>query len=143
MMTWWSQVCDSRAAVVGLFLFAVACAAPGTPSAPDGSQGGGASADSAVDTDTRSDAVGGLEVHVDPETGAFIAPPSAPTLALDETAARRARAAEPLVEVQGPTGGTMIELQGRFDSTLAVERHPDRGIATRCTQDAHAPGCTE
>jgi hypothetical protein len=72
-------------------------------------------------------AASGLRAYRDPSTGAFTEPP-APTAGVAPNLAAPRVAAPALTEVNAPGGGTMIHLQGSFQSDV------------RATVGAHGQG---
>ncbi|OFV88170.1 MAG: hypothetical protein A3J75_08700 [Acidobacteria bacterium RBG_16_68_9] len=85
-----------------------------------------------------------MRVYVNPETGAIEAPPPGWGSPGAAAAARGpSTSSEGLVVVEGPTeaSGVMVDLQGRFQSTMRVQIGPDGSVATRC--DSPAPKMSE
>ncbi len=86
----------------------------------------------------------GMRVYVNPETGAIEPPPagSAPVGAAASQDALNSSSAG-LVAVEGPTegSGVMVDLQGRFQSTVGVEIGADGSVLTRC--DSRVPQASE
>jgi hypothetical protein len=76
----------------------------------------------------------GMRAHVDPQTGARVAaPPAAPAAASPSLS----RSAAGLVEVPHPSGGFVVDLQGRFRSAVRATVQPDGTVTTDCTRDSH------
>ena len=78
----------------------------------------------------------GMQAHVDPATGKLLQEPAVPPPA-QALPSRR----PPLAEVPAPGGGTMVELDGRFMSTMTATLDADGSIRIDCTTGsaAHAP----
>jgi hypothetical protein len=78
----------------------------------------------------------GMQAHIDPATGRLVPEPvvAPPAQALP---ARR----PPLVAVQAPGGGTMLELDDRYRSTTTATIEPDGSVRLDCTTGStpHAP----
>ena len=95
-----------------------------------------------VVTSSQADvlAEGGMRVYIDPHTGQLTKPPAdaAPAEAVRTGADALSTSDVGLVEKPSPMpgGGTMIDLQGRFHTPLAVTVRPD---GTLVIQHLHAP----
>ena len=75
--------------------------------------------------------MGGMRAYVDPATGVLMSvPPAGVTGGTVPAATSRSGAG--LVEVPAPGGGTMVDLQGRFRSTMAASIAPDGGLTASC-----------
>jgi len=89
----------------------------------------------------RSDNAAGMRIYVDPTTGQIGTPP--PGTISGARAAQGGGAAGGLTEVPSPAdgGGVMVDLQGRFRSTIKAAREPDGSVSTGCTVSG-APAST-
>jgi hypothetical protein len=93
----------------------------------------------------------GLRVHFDPVTGQIIPPPVAVAPAAPALPANHplSTSGEGLVETPGQTraGGVILDLQGRFRSTVVTSVGPDGTPLTRCLgpgsagHPQHCPQC--
>ena len=72
----------------------------------------------------------GMKAYVDPATGALL-PERPANLPAEPASAALDRSTAGLVEVPGPRGGTMIDLQGRFQSPLVATIAPDGTLRVR------------
>jgi hypothetical protein len=77
----------------------------------------------------------GYVAYRDPVTGKFTTPPPGAATAGQ---ARTSSAATGLVEVPSPTSGTMIELNGRFQNQMAVQRSDAGAAEANCTEHDEA-----
>lgn len=68
---------------------------------------------------SRQNTTPGMRVYVDPETGEFVDPPS-----IKQGDSAQSTSAVDLVEEQSqvPGGGVMVDLKGRFQSPLVINR---------------------
>jgi hypothetical protein len=114
----------SRATLAALFA-ALCCA--GTSGAEPGTA---ATAESQTN-DAAPAVTGGMRVGVDPHTGALL--PNPPPVPVPERAL--SHSAVGLVEAPAPGGGVMIDLQGRFRSTMVGTASPDGGVRAGCVTD--------
>ena len=74
----------------------------------------------------------GLRVYVDPQTGRFMSPPPDAAPAEETLAESGVQSAEGLVVTPGPMGGDVVDLQGRFQSTVTATLQPDGTVRLRC-----------
>jgi hypothetical protein len=74
----------------------------------------------------------GMEAHVDPQTGALVPEAVTPAPAPLPTAPRP-RAAE----LPAPGGGMMIDVSGRFMSTMVATVEPDGSVHVDCVTGEH------
>ncbi len=87
----------------------------------------------------RAPGITGLKTYRDPVTGSRRSPPAGlfvPALTPAERNAR-SRSHEGLVLVQGatPEDGVMVDLRGRFRSSLVSVRQPDGSYAMKCLDE--------
>jgi hypothetical protein len=98
----------------------------------------------AVEADAPADAAAeaGVRVYVDPATGRRTSVPAAATRGQLEAAIARDRAfsqsTEGLVEEPAPGGGTLMHLQGRFQSTFTATRDADGKLVFGCSDATHS-----
>jgi hypothetical protein len=83
-----------------------------------------------------------VRIYVDPETGQRSSRPVAADRGKLNAAIARERAfsqsSEGLVEEPLPGGGSIMHLQGRFQSTYAVQRDADGKLVFACSDPSHA-----
>ncbi len=84
----------------------------------------------ASDDPTRPPGRAGMEAHVDPGTGALVPeptdtvrPPALPVLQ------------PPAAEIPAPGGGMMIDIRGRFMSSVVATVAPDGSVHLDCLTD--------
>lgn len=78
------------------------------------------------DADDSKDRAG-VMIYVDPETGEWTAPPPDKEIR-PPVAGALSQSAEGLVEKPGPAGGVMVDLKGRFQSSVIAVPRPDGGV---------------
>ena len=72
----------------------------------------------------------GMKAYVDPQTGELL-PERPPDLPPEPASAALDHSTAGLVEVPAPGGGSMIDLQGRFQSPLVATVAPDGTLRVR------------
>jgi hypothetical protein len=90
-------------------------------------------------------ATGGMMIHIDPRTGAILSEPAPGTVPLQLSPQLRnsiSTSHQGLVEVPGtgPGGGVKVDLQGRFQSPLAVTVDPSGTVKTHHIAEPPASG---
>ncbi len=75
-----------------------------------------------------------MVVHIDPATGKVIPPAEGATIIpiSREMSEGLSRSEEGLVQEKGPTGGYVVDLQGRFQHTQVVTMDEDGNLRTDC-----------
>ena len=72
-----------------------------------------------------------MRVHIDPQTGAIVPAPVGPPAAA-QMAPPASHSAAGLVEAPAPGGGVMLDLQGRFLSSVTATAAPDGAPHADC-----------
>jgi hypothetical protein len=83
----------------------------------------------------------GMRAYVDPQTGKVGAPPPDQAAPLPSAAEQDASStsSEGLVVVPAPGGGEMVDLQGRFQTSITATLKPDGTVQTDCRPRRKAP----
>ncbi len=82
----------------------------------------------------------GMRAYFDPKTGKLGFPPAdqaAPPSAAEQSA--HSTSAQGLVVVPAPGGGQMVDLQGRFQSSMTATLKPDGTVKTDCHPSGQTP----
>ena len=83
----------------------------------------------------------GMRAYFDPQTGKIGPPP--PNQAAPHASAAEQNAystsSEGLIVVPAPGGGEMIDLQGRFETSITATLKPDGTVETDCHPSSKAP----
>ena len=111
-----------------------------------------ASSASACDADAQAEAqadvkttqpaeTAGMRAYFDPKTGKIGPPPADQAAPLPSAAQQNAysTSADGLVVVPAPGGGQMIDLQGRFQTSITATLKPDGTVQTDCHPSGKAP----
>lgn len=114
------------------------CASQGTSPALDTSPAVSADPPSAQ-TAPAPERAAGMRVYKDPQTGKFIAPPTAPALP-----PREGLVAPAPVDLQEtvntvPGGGIKVDLQGRFRSHSIATKDAEGNVSIRCVPEQALP----
>jgi hypothetical protein len=127
--------------VYALLVVLLECAVSGpSASACDGDAQAGAPPDVKTAQFARPSAgQSGMRAYFDPQTGKIGAPPPEEAAPAAAEQSSYSTSSEGLVVVPAPGGGEMIDLQGRFQTSITATLKPDGTVETDCHPSGRAP----